>query len=79
MSTHNKCFCGHIEIVFLFSLRKKNDISCKLTVSMKYQILFSGNNKLNIINLSSAELAQSMAKVKQLNLDISKQHFTILH
>ena len=28
-------------------------------ISMKSQILFSGQNKKNIINLSSAELAQS--------------------
>ena len=31
---------------------------------MKYQILFSGKNKENITNLSSAELAQRMVKVK---------------
>ena len=32
---------------------------------MKYQILFSEKNKKNIINLSSAELAQRVVKVKR--------------
>ena len=31
---------------------------------MKCQILFSGRNKKNIINLSSAELAQRVISVK---------------
>ena len=31
---------------------------------MKYQILFSGENKKNIVSLSSAELAQRVVKVK---------------
>ena len=31
---------------------------------MKYQILFSGKNKKNVLNLSSADLAQSVVKVK---------------
>ena len=31
---------------------------------MKYQILFSGKNKKIVINSSSAELAQSVVKVK---------------
>ena len=35
------------------------------TICMKYQILFSGKNKKNIINLSSAKLAQKVVKVKQ--------------
>ena len=39
------------------------DISCKLspmeTICMKCQILFSRKNKKNIVNLLSAELAQS--------------------
>ena len=34
---------------------------------MKCQILFSGKNKSNIMNLSSAEFAQTVVKVKQLN------------
>ena len=32
---------------------------------MKCQILFSGKNKKNIINLSSPELAKRMVKVKE--------------
>ena len=31
---------------------------------MKYQNLFSGKNKKNITNLSSAELAKTVVKVK---------------
>ena len=38
---------------------------------MKCQKLFSGKNKKNIINLSSAELAQRVVKVKELfNMDL---------
>ena len=36
---------------------------------MKCQILFSGKNKKNIINLSSAENAQRVVKVKQHKYD----------
>ena len=35
---------------------------------MKCQILFSGKNKKNIINLSSAENAQRVVKVKGLHI-----------
>ena len=35
---------------------------------MKCQILFSGKNKKNIINLSSAENAQRVVKVKHIVL-----------
>ena len=31
---------------------------------MKFQVVFCGKNKKNIINLSSAEVAQGMVKVK---------------
>ena len=34
------------------------------TICMKCQILFTGKNKKNIINLSSAEYAQRVVKVK---------------
>ena len=47
---------------------------------MKCQILFSGKNKKNIINLSSAENAQSVVKVKapfKLVTDGSLKHFFI--
>ena len=40
-----------------FSQKTGFDISCK--ICMKCQILFSGKNKKNTINLSSAENAQS--------------------
>ena len=51
-----------------FSQKTGFDISCKLskeTICMKCQIQFSGKNKKNIINLSSAENAQRVVKVKQ--------------
>ena len=35
-----------------------------VSVCMKYQILFTGKNKKNVISLSSAELAQRVVKVK---------------
>ena len=48
-----------------FSKKTGYDISCKLeTICMKCQILFFGKNKKNIINLSSAENAQRVVKVK---------------
>ena len=34
----------------------------KDTICMKCQILFSGKNQKNIVNMLSAELAQSMVK-----------------
>ena len=39
---------------------------------MKYQILCSAKNNKNIINLSSAELAQSVVKVKQVRNSTKK-------
>ena len=58
----------HFEIFFFnFSQKTGYDISCKLspeeTICMKCQSLFSGKNKKNIINLSSAENAQRVVKV----------------
>ena len=51
----------YFEIFFLFSQKTGFDISCKLfplvTICMNCQILFCGNNKKNIVNLSSAGLA----------------------
>ena len=51
-----------------FSQETGFDISCKLppleTICMKYQILFSGKDKKNIVSLSSAELAQRVVMVK---------------
>ena len=37
---------------------------------MKCQFLFSGKNKKNIINLSSAEVAQIVVKAKQRSFDL---------
>ena len=37
---------------------------------MKCQILFSGKNKKNIINLSSAENAQRVVKVKVMRVPV---------
>ena len=68
----------HTEIFFLFShriqlspfLKTGFAISCKMspleTICMKCQILFSGKNK-KYYNLSSAELAQRVVKVKEIN------------
>ena len=39
---------------------------------MKCQILFSGKNKKNVVSLSSAELAQRVAKVKTWGLFLKK-------
>ena len=39
---------------------------------MKCQIQFSGKNKKNIINLSSAENAQRVVKVKALNMTTAR-------
>ena len=54
-----------------FSQKTDFDISCKLspveTICMKCQILFSGKT---IINLSSAELAQGVVKVKETSKNI---------
>ena len=59
----------HFDFFSYFSHRKGFHISCKLfpmeTIGMKCQILFSGKNKKNVINLSSAEFAQRVAKVNK--------------
>ena len=61
-------FLALAAIFSYFFQKTEFDISCKLspleTICMKCQILFSGKNKKNIINLSSAELAQGVVKVK---------------
>ena len=50
------------------------DISCKLspveTICMKCQSLFSEKDKKNVINLSSAESAQRVVKVKMISANI---------
>ena len=54
--------------MLIFSQKTGFDISCKLspleTICMKCQIVFSGKIRKNITNLSSAELAQRVVKVK---------------
>ena len=53
----------HFKIFFIIFPRKKGvDISCKLS---KCQNLFSWKNRQNVINLSSAESALRMVKVKK--------------
>ena len=71
ISTLAKIFSRrHITILFflIFHREKGFDSSCKLspteTICMNFQILFSGKNKKNI-NLSSAQLAQRVEKVKK--------------
>ena len=52
-----------------------------MAICMKYQILFSGENKKNIINLSSAELAQcgNGKKSTIISIDILTEAPTIDH
>ena len=58
----------HFEILFLIFQENKDwhfmQIVPMETIRMKSQILFCMKNKKNIINLSSAELAERVAKVK---------------
>ena len=57
-----------LKYVSYFFPENRIDISCKLspveTICLKCLILFSGKNKKNIINLSSAEIAQRVVKSK---------------
>ena len=52
-------FAWNVKSCFLGKIRKTKE-----TICLKCQILFSGKNKKNIINLSSAENAQKVVKVK---------------
>ena len=58
-----------LKSVSFFSLKTGFNMSCKFspnpieTIDMKCQILFSGKNKKNINNLSSAELPKRVVKV----------------
>ena len=60
------------DILKYFSQKTGFDISCKLSpmevICMKCQILFSGKNKktITITSLSSAEIAQRVVKVKNM-------------
>ena len=68
LSTLGKFFSRwHFEIFFLiliFLVTQKTGFYIVETICMKFQILFSGKNKKNIINFSSAELVKRMVKVK---------------
>ena len=59
LSTLVKILADDILKYFYFS-QNSFDISCKLypmeTICIKCEILFSGKNKKNVLNLSSAEL-----------------------
>ena len=71
LSTLGKIFSRLLTEIFylIFSQKTDFDISCKLspieTICTKCQILFSGKNKKNITNLSSAELAKRVVKVNE--------------
>ena len=52
----------HFKLFFLFFPWKKV-LTFHANCRMKDQSLFSGKNKKNIVNLSSAELAQRVVKV----------------
>ena len=43
---------------------------------MRCQILFSGNNKNNIVNVPSAELAERVVQVKGERNHVVKKYFT---
>ena len=65
----------HFEIFSYFPQKTGFYISCRLSpICMKCLILFSGKNKKNITNLSSAELAQKVVKVRS-DVKIHKVHF----
>ena len=70
-ATLGKIFSKRHSEIFFFSKETRFDISCKLeTICMKYQILFSGINWKNIINVLSAELAKRVEKLTLNNEDI---------
>ena len=53
------CFSRqHFEIIFISFLRKQE------TICLKCQILFKGQIKTNVTNLSTAELAERVVRIK---------------
>ena len=64
-----------------FSQKTGFDISCKLspmqTICMRCQILFPGKNKKNIINFSSAEVAERVVKVNFLDIVVPQNKLII--
>ena len=73
LSTLGKNFSRQFKIFSYFSQKTGFGISCKVspleTLCMICQIMFSEKNKKNI-NLSSAELAQRVVKVKNVLVEI---------
>ena len=71
-STLGKIFSRqHFEMHFFFlNFPRKQDLTFHAieTICMKCPVLFFGKNKKNIINLSSAEFAQRVVKVKETSL-----------
>ena len=53
-----------LKYISYFSQKIRFELSCKLTVCMMCQTLFSGKNKKNVIILSSGEFAQRVVKIK---------------
>ena len=51
----------HFEIFFLYFSENRFLIE---TICMKCQILFKGQNKTNVTNLSTAELAERVVRIK---------------
>ena len=51
----------HFEIFFLYFSENRFLIK---TICMKCQILFKGQNKTNVTNLSTAELAERVVRIK---------------
>ena len=69
-NTMGKIFRRHFEIFFLFFSPENRiwyfmqTVNPMETICMKCQIQFSGKNEKNVINFSSAELAQRVVKVR---------------
>ena len=63
VSTLGKFSADDILKYFFLIFPRKQDLTFHANCLLKCQILFSGKNKKNIINLSSAENAQRVVKV----------------
>ena len=69
LSTVGKKFSRwHIEVFFFFLFFPENRIWHFMQIVSIGEILFSGKNKNDIFNLSSAELAQRVVKVTEIML-----------
>ena len=76
-STLGKIFCRRHSDIEIFSYFSRKHALIFQANCRKCQILFSGKNKENITNLSSAESAQSVVKVTQLAFFINLQRAII--